>query len=225
MAVSRQICLKPPKVRERFTNIISNIYCHIVLFIVLIAQIAIIYLNYYAQKPIVYTTGNRGVSSIAPPTTTTIKVSTSWRTHPNVDQLAQLNLTLPRYWLQKGIVSYGDMLRPRALMNKVLNGQGVTISVLGGSISWGHGVNNHTTEVYGAIVMDWFKRTFPNANHTFVNGAIPGTPSSYMALCVDNKIPQESDIILVEYNINDGSFDKTHPMRKAHERMLQRILK
>ena len=44
---------------------------------------------------------------------------------------------LPEWHLQKGIVSYGNTARTRRLMHKLLNGEDIVVSVVGGSITWG----------------------------------------------------------------------------------------
>ena len=35
------------------------------------------------------------------------------------------------------------------------------------------------------------------------NGAVPGTTSSYMSLCTRVHVPEDADIVLVEYAVND----------------------
>lgn len=38
---------------------------------------------------------------------------------------------------------------------------------------------------------------------TVNNGAVPGTTSAYMAACVNLHIPKETDIVIIEYSVND----------------------
>eukprot|EP00955_Chlamydomonas_euryale_P110656 366012-Chlamydomonas_euryale.AAC.18 len=40
------------------------------------------------------------------------------------------------------------------------------------------------------------------------NGAVPGTISSYMSACVNIHVPRETDIVLVEYSVNDPYMTK-----------------
>ena len=48
---------------------------------------------------------------------------------------------------------------------------------------------------------------------------------SYMALCVTWHVPLEADLVIVEYNINDGSLQGDVPIRRAHERLLRTLLR
>jgi hypothetical protein len=46
-----------------------------------------------------------------------------------------------------------------------------------------------------------------------------------MALCVAWHVPLEADLVIVEYNINDGSAQGDVPIRRAHERLLRTLLR
>lgn len=56
-------------------------------------------------------------------------------------------------------------------------------------------------------------------------GAVPATPSPYMAMCLHSHIPPDIDAIIVEYNVNDGTAKGNVPERRAHERLLRKLLK
>ena len=76
-----------------------------------------------------------------------------------------------------------------------------------------------------ARIFNWIRTTYPHANHTLVNGAVPATPSAYMALCWRYYVPRQPDLMIVEYNVNDGAERSTNaPIRRAHERLLRSLL-
>ena len=41
------------------------------------------------------------------------------------------------------------------------------------------------------------QETYPHAEHVFRNGAVPGTHSGYMSLCVKWHVPENADLVLV----------------------------
>lgn len=147
----------------------------------------------------------------------------SWLQGPFVNDTGYAP-ALPEHWLRKGIVSYGDARRMRRVVGKLLRGEAVTVAVVGGSISWGQGAHQVGIDDYASRIFTWITGTFPHANHTLINGAVPGTPSSYMALCYKWHIPETADLVVVEYNVNDGGDKWDGPMRRSHERLLRKMM-
>lgn len=80
----------------------------------------------------------------------------------------------------------------------------LTVSVLGASISAGIGAEDapawvdrleqYLKDSYGKVA---------GVNVTVNNGAVPGTTSAYMAACVNLHVPQDADIVIIEYSAND----------------------
>mmetsp|Transcript_10267 Transcript_10267/g.30910 ORF Transcript_10267/g.30910 Transcript_10267/m.30910 type:complete len:546 (+) Transcript_10267:215-1852(+) len=110
---------------------------------------------------------------------------------------------LTEVMLRRGIASRGDELRARVLVQKLLNGEGIHFGIVGGSISEGRGAEP-LSNGFGPVISDWINKTFPSSKHTFHNGAIAGSQSSYMSLCVNNHVSPDADLVLVEYDINDA---------------------
>jgi len=46
-----------------------------------------------------------------------------------------------------------------------------------------------------------------------------------MALCVTWHVPPEADLVVLEYNINDGGGKGDIPIRRSHERLLRTLLR
>lgn len=127
--------------------------------------------------------------------------------------------------IDNGIVSYGDTSRLTMFTNKLDAGKPVVVGVVGGSISFGQGASDRDTTSWVARIFNWIRTTYPHANHTLVNGAVPATPSAYMALCWRYYVPRQPDLMIVEYNVNDGAERSTNaPIRRAHERLLRSLL-
>ncbi|KAG2493839.1 hypothetical protein HYH03_008056 [Edaphochlamys debaryana] len=61
--------------------------------------------------------------------------------------------------------------------------------------------------------------------HHFYNGGVPGTTSAYMSSCVQHHIPEDVDLVLVEYSVNDDPDPSAdYKSRRAFERLLRKVL-
>ncbi|EFN56843.1 hypothetical protein CHLNCDRAFT_144427 [Chlorella variabilis] len=132
--------------------------------------------------------------------------------------------SLPEHELLKGLVSYGDMSRMRRFFTKLLSGQAVTVVSIGGSVSWGHGASVRGQTDLPALVFQWMNATFPHPQHKFLNQAISATPSNYFTLCLQWHVPPDADLVLMEFNPNDGPDKGDMPIRRAHERLIRKLL-
>ncbi|KDD72590.1 hypothetical protein H632_c3152p0, partial [Helicosporidium sp. ATCC 50920] len=145
--------------------------------------------------------------------------------------------TLPRNELEPGIVSLGSTARMRRFVRRLAAGEALTVSVLGGSVSFGHGASRIGTTDYVSLLRSYLaaavgmqdgaessgsasSRQVPKLK----NGSVSATPSTYMNLCFRRHIPgEETDLVLVEYAVNDhGGPDS--PSRQAHERLVRNLL-
>lgn len=87
------------------------------------------------------------------------------------------------------------------LGQKLLAGEPVTISFLGGSITWGRGGNEG-----GSFVQrfsEWLNATWPHPGHRIVNQGLPAVTSALFAACYD-KVPEDSDLVVLDFAVNDG---------------------
>jgi lysophospholipase L1-like esterase len=113
------------------------------------------------------------------------------------------------YLFERSIGYAGSGNRIREKLDKASNGENIKIGVLGGSISTGHALENKDKESYHSIILNWFTKKFPNGRHELINGAAPATGSSYFTYCHNKHIPNDLDIIFIEFSINDGSIYPT----------------
>ena len=66
------------------------------------------------------------------------------------------------------------MTRLKNLMKRAANGESLVIGFLGGSITQGS-LSSTPKTCYAYLVYEWWKKSFPNAAFSFVNGGIGGT--------------------------------------------------
>jgi hypothetical protein len=68
--------------------------------------------------------------------------------------------------------------------------------VIGGSISWGHGVQRGTQDWFSLLQL-WMEATFPQHRFTFKNGCVPATQSSYVSSCLQQFVDAQADLVSV----------------------------
>lgn len=115
------------------------------------------------------------------------------------------NKDYDKYILDKSISYKGTSYKIRQKLKKAINGNKIKIGVLGGSISTGHTLENPLVETYHSNLFYWWNETFPHNDNEIVNGALPATGSSYFTYCYNKHLPNDLDIIFIEFSINDGS--------------------
>lgn len=151
-----------------------------------------------------------------------------------VGQLLQLKpQVLDERQLDTGIIHYGDMARVRSFMHKLRHDQPVHIAVVGGSISVGLGEDGFGPGLFRRIAA-----AFPHPGHRFHNGALGGVMSTYMNSCLKWHVPTDIDLVVVEFNCNDG-FETEYcselpctikygglntMLRRGYERLLRKLL-
>lgn len=113
------------------------------------------------------------------------------------------------------------MTRLKNLMKRAANGESLVIGFLGGSITQGS-LSSTPKTCYAYLVYEWWKKSFPNAAFSFVNGGIGGTTSHYGgARAWKDVLCYRPDIVTVDFSVNDDAnefFDETY------EGMLRRLL-
>ena len=57
---------------------------------------------------------------------------------------------------------------------------------------------------YMAILHHWFRDTFPNSGHKYSNGARAAASSAFVSMCLEKHVPTDADLVLVEFDLNDG---------------------
>ncbi len=122
----------------------------------------------------------------------------------------------------QSLVSTGDLSRVWQVMAKAQRGEKVTVAVIGGSITQGAKAAKPELR-YGNLVADWWRKTFPKAEITFVNAGIGATGSNFGALRARRDLLSHNpDFVVVEYGVNDGN---TQAFAETLEGLIRQILK
>lgn len=121
----------------------------------------------------------------------------------------------------KGLVEVGDSSPITRLFQRARRGENITVGFLGGSITQGS-VASDDTLCYAYRVYDWFVKTFPNSNFTYVNAGIGATDSEYAAARVaEDLLSAKPDFVLMEFAVNEGPTDH---YTETYEGTLRQIL-
>lgn len=101
--------------------------------------------------------------------------------------------------------------RLQNVMTKVLLGQNIGVTVMGGSISAGGGIINDYSDlrgVYYRVFIDWWQKAvqpFTGSNIRLCNLAVGGTGSNFFSFCYKTLMKPEDnmDIVFLEFSVND----------------------
>lgn len=125
-------------------------------------------------------------------------------------------------------VSLGNNYRLNKLIQRMQNGEHVTVATIGGSITEGAGASRYN-ECYAYRIFDGFRQQYGAAcDVSFVNAGVGGTPSTfgwmrYQRDIVDRVKDDDGlpDLVVIEYSVNDGGEPTNH---KCVESMVKQIL-
>lgn len=113
------------------------------------------------------------------------------------------------------------MTRLKNLMKRATNCESLVIGFLGGSITQGS-LSSTPKNCYAYLVYEWWKKSFPNAAFSFVNGGIGGTTSHYGgARAWKDVLCYRPDIVTVDFSVND---DANEFFEETYEGTLRRLL-
>lgn len=113
------------------------------------------------------------------------------------------------------------MTRLKNLMKRAANGESLVIGFLGGSITQGS-LSLTPKNCYAYLVYEWWKKSFPNAAFSFVNGGIGGTTSHYGgARAWKDVLCYRPDIVTVDFSVND---DANEFFEETYEGTIRRLL-
>ncbi|KAG8800843.1 cap64-like protein, partial [Serendipita sp. 400] len=99
----------------------------------------------------------------------------------------------------------GSGARIQRLIHRAMSGQPVTISVLGGSITSCHGAGDDplAANCWPARFFVWWNSIFPHPASQITNGARRRTDSSYFAFCHGHHLPDETDLVILDFDTED----------------------
>ncbi|KAL6309499.1 hypothetical protein BKA93DRAFT_760337 [Sparassis latifolia] len=109
--------------------------------------------------------------------------------------------------LSKTRFHLGSGARVQRVINKALSGLPVTISVIGGSVSACHGAGDDplSPTCYPSRFFNWWNGVFPHPESELTNGALRRTTSAYFGFCNAHHIPDVTDLVIVELDVDDAN--------------------
>lgn len=106
---------------------------------------------------------------------------------------------------ENGISNRGNQARIKSFMKRAMQGEKLTLGFLGGSITQGS-LATDPKLCYAWRVYEWFGKTFPKAEFTYVNAGIGGTTSQFGVARADSDLlSAEPDFVIIEFSVNDES--------------------
>lgn len=121
---------------------------------------------------------------------------------------------------RKGIANVGNLSRLQRVMSRAQKGESLRIGFIGGSITQGS-LSSTPKLCYAYHVYEWWCRTFPNAQFTYVNAGIGGTTSQFGVARVDSDLlSQKPDFVIIEFSVNDES---TEHFMETYEGLVRRV--
>ncbi|BEI98430.1 hypothetical protein CcaverHIS631_0307290 [Cutaneotrichosporon cavernicola] len=126
------------------------------------------------------------------------------RCDPHLSTLLEdLDARWGRTALDMSVGFEGSGIRVRRVAQKLLAGERVGITVLGGSITFGHSIPEGGRP-WPILLAEQLKRAFPKANVHLENNAIGATGSDYFGACYPHHTAEGTDLFLLEFAVNDA---------------------
>lgn len=147
------------------------------------------------------------------------------------DQLGNVlahKFSTPLWQIQSSNVYTAGNARYRRVINDLRKGQPIKVVAIGGVATNGSDATAPGRNDYFAQYVNFLAKSFPNAQLTAVRSSVGVTPSPVLAQCLDNFLPSDADLVLLEMTANDGVYmDDSNVMShnaKAYELVMRKIL-
>ncbi|BEI94098.1 uncharacterized protein CcaverHIS019_0605570 [Cutaneotrichosporon cavernicola] len=125
--------------------------------------------------------------------------------HACTTSLAPLRDVFASRWgipLQTSLVRAGTGARVRRAMERLWKERKITVGILGGSITYGHGLQPEDKR-YSQLIEEGLRVAFPDAEIVVKNGAVPATGTDYFSACYKHHVPEDADLFILEGAVND----------------------
>jgi lysophospholipase L1-like esterase len=116
-------------------------------------------------------------------------------------------------------LSSGDLGRLAKVFAKARRGEPIKLGVIGGSITAG-AIASNPGNSYSALLLDWWRKRFPECEIDLINAGIGGTGSMYGALRAGRDLLAGTpDLVVIEFAVNDNWTDG-----EAYEGLVRQVL-
>lgn len=143
--------------------------------------------------------------------------------------LEPLNVVLPQpdtdyvtdEMLTDAVMAEGNLARLAAVIKKAMNGEEITVGVIGGSITQGSMASNQQNS-YASRFYQWWVTAFPDTKVNFVNAGI-GATTSYLGVHRVDKdlLSKKPDVVIIEFSVNDSD---SLFYKETYEDLVRKIL-
>lgn len=126
--------------------------------------------------------------------------------------------------VKRSLMTTGNMTRMANVFRRASNGENITAAYIGGSITEGYSDNItlKTEEKWVTMSTEWLNEQFPEADITYVNAGLSGTPSILGNVRLDRDVlAYDPDIVFVEFAVNDGM---EADYKNAYESLVRTLL-
>ena len=111
-----------------------------------------------------------------------------------------------------------------AFFDKLRAGKPVTVAYFGGSVTAGTGASDANKTAYRALVTQWLRSHYPQAQITELNAGISGTSSVYASIRARRDvIAHKPDLVFFEFALNDAN-DTEDVVKKSLEGVVRQFL-
>lgn len=148
-------------------------------------------------------------------------------TAPIVEEEDKVDVTSPDYQalLDRAIISLGSTRRLERTLAKAKNGEEVTLSFIGGSITQGAGAIPISTKSYASQTVEAFSEKYAGDQKVrLIKAGVGGTPSQLGMLRFDRDVLRDGekpDVVVIEFAVNDAG-DET--MGDCYESLVRKVL-
>lgn len=106
---------------------------------------------------------------------------------------------------ERALSNRGNQARIKELFRRAKAGEKLTLGFLGGSITQGS-LATAPNLCYAYRVYEWWCKTFPTAEFTYVNAGIGATDSQFGCARAESDLLQyRPDFVIIEYSVNDAA--------------------
>lgn len=126
--------------------------------------------------------------------------------------------------VKRSLITTGDMTRMANVLDRAAKGEKITAAYIGGSITEGYSDNItlKTEEKWVDMSTKWLGEQFPDADISYVNAGLSGTPSVLGNVRLERDVlVSDPDIVFVEFAVNDGMEDI---YKNAYESLVRTLL-
>jgi lysophospholipase L1-like esterase len=111
----------------------------------------------------------------------------------------QTDLALSEHVIRQGQKHVVEGRNWARLANKLAMGSSIKIAAFGGSVTVGYRMSNTS---YPEQFVSWMQEAFPSVKFELVNLARRATAATFAALCLVQDLPEDTDLVLIEYSVN-----------------------